>query len=94
MRDNDSSEKSTKNWMYTYVNNNDSLVFYFLIVLGKLLPIISVTNAEISTNNKVAAIKSGDGPLSKDPVLMANRRYKGAMQIIKNKANATVVKNT
>lgn len=42
----------------------------------------------------VTAIKKGDGPFSKDPVLIANLRYKGAMKTIKNKAKPAVVKNT
>lgn len=42
----------------------------------------------------VTAIKSGDGPCSKEPVLMASRRYRGAIKMIKNSAKAAVVRNT
>lgn len=61
---------------------------------SKYLPMISVTNAEINTSNKVTAIKKGDGPCSNEPVLMASRRYRGATKMIKNIAKAAVVRNT
>lgn len=95
MWNNDTSKKSTENWMHTYTMIVKLLNFFFLLHRHVLnLPIISVTNAEINTNNMVTAIKKGDGPFSKDPVLIANLRYKGAMKTIKNKAKPAVVKNT
>lgn len=91
MWNNNACQKPAKDAMNAYqiIFSHSNMANY-----GQILPMISVTKAEINTIIKVTVINKGEGPFSKESVAIHNLLYKGPMTKITNNENPTAVKNT